>query len=47
MLPGKIIQILSFNPIFFLVESFRDIIFYAEEPNAFSMGTWFIVSMVI
>lgn len=47
VLPEKAIQILSFNPIFFLVESFRNIIFYAEVPSRLRMALWFIFSMVI
>jgi lipopolysaccharide transport system permease protein len=47
MLPKDALQILTFNPIFFLVESFRNIIFYAEVPNTFSLGIWFIVSIGI
>jgi lipopolysaccharide transport system permease protein len=47
ILPERAVQILSFNPIFFLVESFRNIIFFAEVPNVLSVGIWLILSITI
>ena len=47
MLPQKALQILSFNPIFFIVESFRGIILYAETPNIIMLMIWLTVSLIL
>ena len=45
ILPENVARMLAFNPIFFLVESFRNALFYAEAPNFFWIITWFIFSV--
>lgn len=47
MLPERVAAILSYNPIFFLVESFRNIIFYAEVPNLMGLIAWFLVNFLV
>ena len=47
MIPERALQYLAFNPIFFIVESFRGIVLYAETPDMFVMLIWFIVGLVL
>ena len=47
VLPPKALEILVFNPVFFLVESFRNILFYAETPDLLSLVIWFFLSVFV
>lgn len=47
VLPQKALEILTFNPIFFLVEGFRNVLFYAEKPDTIALGIWFGISVLI
>ena len=47
ILPNDAVKILSFNPIFFLVESFRNIIFYAEVPDGIHLFLWLSFSLIV
>lgn len=47
IIPARVVDILWFNPIFFLVESFRGVIFYADVPNLFGLFLWSVFSLVL
>ena len=47
MIPERALQFLAFNPVFFVVESFRGIVLYAETPNILAMLIWFVVGILL
>ncbi len=46
MVPKKIANFLNLNPVFFMVESFRNVVLYAEPPNFPILGIWMVISIV-
>jgi len=46
MLPKKALKVLVYNPLFFMIESFRNIILYSEPPNMKAMSVWLVVSVL-
>lgn len=47
ILPPQAVKILLFNPIFFLAESFRNVLFYAEAPDLLSLTGWLVLGIVL
>jgi ABC-type polysaccharide/polyol phosphate export permease len=45
MIPERAVQVLQLNPVFFVVESFRGIVLYAESPDVLTMVIWLIVGL--
>jgi lipopolysaccharide transport system permease protein len=46
MVSPKIASILSLNPLFFLIESFRNVILYSEAPDFITMSLWLVFSIL-
>jgi lipopolysaccharide transport system permease protein len=46
MIPQRFAAYLNFNPLFFMIESFRNIVLYAEAPDFGLLLLWFIFSIV-
>lgn len=47
ILPKEALQLLVFNPLFFIVESFRNIVIYAETPNVLPLVIWFTIGLLL
>lgn len=47
VLPEKAVDLLAFNPIFFLAENFRNVLFYAETPNLIHLMLWLSFSFTL
>lgn len=45
MLPKKATEILIYNPLFFMIESFRNIILYSESPDMRVLSIWLAASI--
>jgi len=46
MVPEKVANLLNLNPLFFMIESFRNVVLYAETPNILLLMIWMIISIV-
>jgi ABC-type polysaccharide/polyol phosphate export permease len=47
MLPERVASYLDINPIFFIVESFRNVLLYNESPDIVLLVSWLLASTVI
>ena len=47
ILPQKALQLLVFNPLFFIIESFRNIVLYAETPNVLTLVIWLTIGLLL
>lgn len=45
IIPERALQFLVFNPVFFLVESFRGIVLYAETPDVLRLVIWLTIGL--
>jgi ABC-type polysaccharide/polyol phosphate export permease len=47
MLPERVANYLDINPVFFIVESFRNVLLYNESPDIVLLALWLIASIGI
>jgi ABC-type polysaccharide/polyol phosphate export permease len=47
MLPERVAKYLDINPVFFIVESFRNVLLYNESPDIVLLALWLIASIGI
>lgn len=47
MLPERAANYLDINPLFFIVESFRNVLLYNESPDIALMVSWLVASIII
>jgi lipopolysaccharide transport system permease protein len=47
MVPQKFSMLLNFNPLFFIIESFRNAIIYSEPPNMQMLFFWGVFSVLL
>ena len=47
ILPKEALRFLVFNPLFFIIESFRNIVLYAQTPNVFTLVIWFTIGLLL
>lgn len=47
MLPNKFQWVMKLNPMAQMIEAYRDILYYKQLPDFYSLGAWFVIGMVI
>lgn len=46
MLPKRLADLLSFNPLFYIVETFRGVVLYSEQPDLLTLVLWLGIGVV-